>query len=236
MTTKDSMKFGFLLMAGLLTHAPAFGQAEAPEWARSHEALSRSASALVLKATIPGRPAFGMIATPNESWRIDYASAFDFNGDGKPDRPMITHQDAPVRQIEIVDGADPENTWIVSLMEYEGIFFSQAGKRASPPGAAPGSSAVRGSPTWELKNARVTSFVDTGAGSVYRNIVLAERQGRTFVNPVVIDAEGRVLSPWDASAGIHFVAAADLDGDRISEIILYNPELNQVEVWGGSGN
>jgi len=67
----------------------------------------------------------------------------------------------------------------------------------------------------------------------FKEIVLAEKKGQRFINPIVIDVNGAVL--WDGS-GKELLTIADMDGDTCDEIVASDPTVPQVEIWGEKEN
>ncbi len=66
-----------------------------------------------------------------------------------------------------------------------------------------------------------------------KEIVLAEKKGQRYINPIVIDVNGAVL--WDGS-GKELLTIADTDGDNCEEIVVWLPIGPQVEMWGEKKN
>ena len=61
---------------------------------------------------------------------------------------------------------------------------------------------------------------------------MPRKQGQHFLNPAVIDAEGNLLSVWDDTDVVPLQAIVDLDDDGHDEVVVFNSQSSQVEVWG----
>jgi hypothetical protein len=198
---------------------------------------TRATGTLVMQASIPGRPASGMTLSPNGSWQLDRKDAFDLDGDGVADRPYLQFEDdSPHHLVALVvsDGANPENRWTVSLMEHEGLFyFSQPAsttQRASLAVPADVTADHREGPT-------LVRFVELDRSNDLKEIVMADKRGRHLYNPLIVDADGKLVSHiTDGTSNTILLGIFDVDGDGSSEIIVYNPTLVQVEIWGEPGS
>ena len=67
----------------------------------------------------------------------------------------------------------------------------------------------------------------------FKEIALAEKKGQRYINPIVIDVNGAVL--FDGS-NKELLTIADMDGDNCEEIVVSNPAVPQVEIWGEKKN
>jgi hypothetical protein len=127
---------------------------------------------------------------------------YDFNDDGLPDLPFIDLTDGIV--ITIQDGADrAQQLYILPEVEDDVVLG--------------------------VSQARVIGYFELDGTNDQKEILLAEKQGRRFVNPIIVDADGTLL--WDGS-GTVLLLVADMDGDVCCEVVVYNPQVPQVEVWG----
>ncbi|NBC18244.1 MAG: hypothetical protein GVY18_13115 [Bacteroidetes bacterium] len=128
---------------------------------------------------------------------------YDFNDDGLPDLPFIDLTDGFA--ITIQDGADPgQQSYILPEVEDDVVLG--------------------------LSQARVIGYFELDQTNGQKEILLAEKQGRRFVNPIIVDADGNVL--WDGTSNTVLLTIADVDGDASCEVVVYNPQVPQVEVWG----
>lgn len=158
---------------------------------------------IVLEATYPGTSARSLFMPTN-------SPTLDFNDDGIQDM-AVSEADAstPKLQCAIVDGADPENRWTFFLPE-------------------PGDEIVV-----DVSRARVMGFYELDHTNDHKEIVIAEKWGRRYLNPIVVDADGRLLwSIKDGTSNTMFLTIDDMDGDGREEVVVFNPQVPQVEVWG----
>lgn len=72
-------------------------------------------------------------------------------------------------------------------------------------------------------------FIDLDPADGLKAILLAERRGQRYVNPFIIDAEGDLL--WDGR-GRGLLAIDDREADLTERIVVFNPQVPQVEIWG----
>ncbi len=125
----------------------------------------------------------------------------DYNGDGVPDPSFIAvdPSDPSGNTLYIQSGADPNQRWEVRIAE-----------------------------NYDPGLAILIGFVDFD-GDNLKEIILAEKKGQSYLNPIVVDVDGKVL--WVGS-GKRLLSIADVDGDDCSEIVASNPSVPQVEIWG----
>lgn len=77
--------------------------------------------------------------------------------------------------------------------------------------------------------AKVIGCSELDGNKTFTDLILAEKQGRRFVNPVVIDVDGAVL--WDGTSKT-LLGIAQMDADVCEEIIASDPIAQQIEVHG----
>lgn len=124
----------------------------------------------------------------------------DFTGDGVPDMVFIP-PDFPV--LIIHDGAEPTIQWFIPEVDDTVIIT--------------------------FAKATVIGYFELDGSNSFKEIILAEKKGQRFINPIVIDINGTVL--WDGS-GKELLTIANMDGDTCDEIVAGNPAVPQVEIWG----
>lgn len=132
----------------------------------------------------------------------------DFNGDGVPDMPLMEEEGLSYF-LKIVDGSDPENFWVLPEIEDEVVL--------------------------DFSRAQVMGFHELDGSKTTTEIVLAEKQGRRFINPIVVDADGNLLSVWDDTDVLHLLTVSNMEADITEEIVVFNPQGPQgprVEIWG----
>ncbi len=130
----------------------------------------------------------------------------DFTDDGARG-PAFFKTDSQGNLYLIIQGrADPTNMYLAPLPPY------------GPSG--------EGWPT-------VMGYFELDGSNSFKEIVLAEKNGQRYINPIVIDVNGAVL--WDGS-GKELLTIADMDGDNCEEIVVWLPIGPQVEMWGEKKN
>ena len=134
---------------------------------------------------------------------LNQVAGRDFNDDGVPDVSFIT-KDSAHPKLEIVDGTDLETRW---------AFLPEIGDEV----------------LLDFSRAHVIGFVALNPDDGLKAIILAERQGRRYVHPVILDAEGSLL--WDGSGRV-LLTIGDREADLTERIVVFNPQIPQVEVWG----
>jgi hypothetical protein len=135
----------------------------------------------------------------------------DFTGDGVPDITLFKEaDDLPTEEIvflKITDGADRNNRWEIPLPN--GII------------------------------AILIGFLDAGSykpgeGITFKEIVVAEKKGNKFINPVIIRSEDNYENVKYDTFGTNavLVAAGDINGDGLDDIMIFDPDAKEVQIWG----
>ena len=83
----------------------------------------------------------------------------------------------------------------------------------------------------------VMGFHEFDGSNSFKEIVLAEKKGKSYINPVVLDINGAVL--WDGSGKVLLtisnmerdVCDEDAEGPCPDAIVVGNPAVPQVEIW-----
>ena len=127
----------------------------------------------------------------------------DFTGNGVPDPSFFKTDSQGNVSLVIQDGADPANSFSLDL------------------------------PERDLARLSVMGYFEINHDPGFKEIVLAEKNGQRYINPIVIDVNGAVL--WDGS-GKELLTIADMDGDNCEEIVVWLPIGPQVEMWGEKKN
>ena len=84
-----------------------------------------------------------------------------------------------------------------------------------------------------LAGLSVIGYYELAGSNNFKEIVLAGKKGRSYVDPIVIDINGAVV--WDGNNKL-LLTIADMDGDACDEIVVGNPAVPQVEIWGEKKN
>ncbi len=170
----------------------------------AHEAGSqaRSESAEIVLKSV-------IPGTPTRGLYVQNPSAgMDFNGDGVPDISFIVTDKALPKLIVIVDGTDPEHRWTV---------LPEIGDEVA----------------LDFSRASVIGFYELDGSNDTKEIVLAEKQLRRYLNPVVIDADGNLLSELkDGTSNTVLLTIQNMEADVTEEVVVFNPQIPQVEIWG----
>ncbi len=176
--------------------------------------LSLSASNLLaqieLKAVYPGRPAtvFGLI-TPNLTMRGD------FTGDGIPDLLFFKTDSEGNTSLAIVDGAD--------YVIWRALPIPILDDRVHPQFTSP---IVFGGFELDGNTDSKEIIIAMVAGDE-----ISIKTGRGYMHPIIIDIDGNVL--WDGSNKI-LLGVAQFGGDESMVIIIADPFVPQIEVYGNS--
>lgn len=158
-----------------------------------------------LITTIPGVPAL-------KSSKGD-THVLEFNNDGVPDITLFKEaDDLPTEEIaflKIIDGADPNNRWEIPLPN--GIIAVLIG----------------------FYNLTEGSY-KPGEGISFKEIIVAERKGKKYINPVIISSNDNYETVEYESFGANsvVVAAGDLNGDGKAEIAVFDPDAKEIQIWG----
>lgn len=127
----------------------------------------------------------------------------DFNGDGVPDLPLL-EEEGITYFVKILDGTDPANFWTIPNIDV----------------------------VLNVSRARVVGFFELDGSNDTMEIVIAEKRGRRLINPIVADVDGNLLSVWDDTDVVHLLTISNMDADVTCEVVVFNPQIPQVEVWG----
>lgn len=144
---------------------------------------------LVLEGTIAGKPALNLVV-------YDQVAGRDFNDDGVPDPAFLSKIGVLPRQVEIVDGMDLENGWIVLPEIDDEVLLN-------------------------FNRAHVVGFVELDPAADLKATIIAERQGRRYMHPIIVDGEGALL--WNGSGRVLLAVN--------ERIVVFDPETSQVEIW-----
>ena len=160
-------------------------------------------------ATFAGRPTMGSFAARFGGGDV---SRLDFDGDGVAEMSFTLDgngTDVYAEEIElvIISGADPNQKWTIPL----------------PSGII----------------AILIGFMDfdgkAGSNGAVKEILLAEKVGRLYVNPIVlynIDATQGTYDVRVPDQGSVLIGGWDVDNDGTSELIIADPIKKEVQVWG----
>lgn len=165
-----------------------------------------------LITTIPGVPAQRYETEP-----VDYKQGgdniMDLSGDGVSDITLFKESDdLPTEEIvflKITDGTDLNNRWEIPLPN--GIIAVLIG----------------------FYNLTEGSY-KPGEGISFKEIIVAEKKGNKYINPVIISSDDNYETVEYESFGAHsvLVAAGDINGDGQAEIAVFDPDAKEVQVWG----
>jgi len=131
----------------------------------------------------------------------DQTAGRDFNDDGAPDPAFLSTSEVLPRQIKIVDGTNFVNGW---------VFHPELGDEV----------------LLNLSLSQIVGFIALDPAASLKATLLAERQGRRYVNPVLIDADGSLL--WDGSGRVLLAMGDDGANHRV---VVFDPEIPQIEIW-----
>jgi hypothetical protein len=133
----------------------------------------------------------------------DQTAGRDFNADGVPDPAFLSKSGVLPQQIEIVDGTNFVNGW---------IFHPELGDEV----------------LLNLNLSQIVGFIALDPAASLKATLLAERQGRRYVHPVLVDADGSLL--WDGSGRV-LLAVGDDGAGATDRIVVFDPEIPQIEIW-----
>lgn len=162
---------------------------------------------LVLEATYPGTSARGLYL-PNDDTHMD------FNGDGVPDMPLLQEEGISYF-LKIIDGTSNTTGWTIPNID----------------------AVLNGS------LAHVVGFFELDGSSDTVEIVLAEKRRRRLVNPIVLAVSNwelknpiitSIWGVWDDTDVVHLLTISNMDADVTCEVVVFNPQIPQVEVWGAA--
>lgn len=130
----------------------------------------------------------------------------DFTDDDVLD-PSFFQTDAQGNAILVIqDGANPTNQWVLT-----GTSVAAA-----------------------LQVSMLIGYFEIDGSNSTKEIVLAQKNGSHFLHPVVLGVDGTVL--WDGNNTVLLTVAnmeADVDAEEEDEeVVVYNPAMKQVEIWG----
>ena len=172
-------------------------------------------AAMNLHAAFAGTPAGGL--RPSQV----IVAAGDINGDGLPDRALFS-RNASSAGLHVISSANSAEQWHIQLPEDNGSFVWRP--------------EIGDEVVLDFKRATLIGFVEMAPESAGKEVILAEKVDDQYVNPIVVDQQGTLLSPWSPATQMHLVATGDVNGDGLAEITVYNPQSTQVEIWGAAEN
>lgn len=152
-----------------------------------------------LEAVYTGRPAGNLLGLTVSN----LTTKCDFTNDGIPELMFMKKDPQGSTALAIVDAAD-YTIW---------RFIPEVGDEV----------------VLTFANATVIGCSELDGNKTFTDIILAEKQGRRFVNPIVMDVDGVVL--WDGSSKT-LLGIAQMDADVCEEIIASDPIAQQIEVHG----
>lgn len=161
---------------------------------------------LVLEQSISGRPVSGF-THPASSPNID------FNDDGVNDLCAFmikwdARSDSLPFCLNVTSGIDLNQTWTIALPQFTLPDFGQI---------------------VVLGFYNVDGIVDMSQNN-FKEILFAEKQGRSYVNPSLMPAvDVFSFTKWENTV---LLGIDDGDGDGKDEIIIYDPKLKQIQIWG----
>lgn len=85
------------------------------------------------------------------------------------------------------------------------------------------------------RNGRCSRVFQAGSNGAVKEILLAQKVGRRYVNPVVlynIDATQGTYDVRVPDQGSVLIGGWDVDNDGTSELIIADPIKKEVQVWG----
>jgi hypothetical protein len=131
----------------------------------------------------------------------------EFNNDDIPDISLLVVDptDPNIIYVSIYNGANPNQKWEIPL----------------PSGII----------------AILIGFYDidgTVSESNHKEILVAEKKGKNYVNPVIIHSADNYETVEYKSFGTNtvFVATGDVNGDGLPEILIFDPDAKEVQIWG----
>ncbi len=159
-----------------------------------------------LLASFPGRPANESIASVTLNFTKVEMRFRDFDGDGIADQAFISKDGTKIR---IIDGA---SLTLGLLIPAVNKFYIDDG---------------------------IIGFVDfdgnAGSNGAVKEILLAEKSGRRFINPVVLynidPATGASVEQF-FDPGTFLLGLVDRDRDGRAELIIGDPKKKEVQIWG----
>lgn len=155
---------------------------------------------LELEQTIPGVPTRDFIF---EIHGFNFPDRLDFNGDGVAEISLFKTDPQGNVLLAIQDGADPSNRWWLPEPDDEVVL--------------------------DFKKATVIGYSELDGDKDFKEIILAQKKGQRFVNPIVMDITGAVIMDGTSNT---LLGIMQMDGDICEEIVLSNPDVPQIEVYG----
>jgi len=152
-----------------------------------------------LEATYTGRPAGNLLGLTVSN----LTTKCDFTNDGIPEIFLMKSDPQGSTSLAIVNAAD-YTVWrfIPELGDEVVLTFAEA---------------------------TVIGCSELDGNKTFTDIILAEKKGRRFINPIVIDVDGVIL--WDGTSKT-LLGIAQMDADVCEEIIASDPILQQIEIHG----
>ncbi len=155
--------------------------------------------------SFPGRPATGSYSgTGAGTWY----GLMDFDGDGVQEMSLTLDgkgNDISPEELVIVNGADQTQQWVVTL------------------------------PDGTILIGFMNFDGTVGSNGAVKEVLFAEKVGGRYINPVVlynVDATAGIYEVriWDS--GTILIGGWDLNDDGIFELVIDDPNKNEVQVWG----
>ena len=129
--------------------------------------------------------------------------AMDFDGDGVKDFAIVRGYDSSSPLLFVKSGADPNQTWQIPLPN--NILIG-------------------------MLLPAVMGFFDIFPDIEPKGILIAQKLGNRYVNPVVVNAGAG--DDMAFGANMVFLTAGDINGDGREDIVIADPDKNEVQVWG----
>jgi hypothetical protein len=171
-------------------------------------ATEAGAGEWVMLASFPGRPASVFLAGGNDGNNQIRQALLDFDGDGVSDPSFIAvdPSDPSGSTLYIQSGSDPTKTYRVSI-------------DLGP---------------YNYRLIGFFNFDGTVNSDNPKEILIAQKAGRHFVNPMVFYNEGDTgtheVGVPDGSTVL--MGGWDLNNDGNYELVVGNPGKNEVQIWG----
>jgi len=166
-------------------------------------AADASAQEWTMWATFPGRPASVFADIYIDDIIVGARDPMDFDGDGVKDFAIVRGYDKSSPVLFVKSGADRNQTWQIPLPN--NILIGML---------------------WPA----VMGFFDILPDIEPKGILIAQKMGNRYVNPVVVNVGAG--NDMAFGANVVFVAAGDVNGDGRDDIIVFNPGAMEVQIWG----
>jgi len=166
-------------------------------------AADASAQEWTMWATFPGRPASVFADIYIDDIIVGARDAMDFDGDGVEDFAIVRGYDSSSPLLFVKSGADPNQTWQIPLPNNILIHMQ-----------------------WPA----VMGFFDIFPDIEPKGILIAQKMGNRYVNPVVVNVGAG--NDMAFGANMVFLTTGDINGDGREDIVIADPDKNEVQVWG----